>query len=154
GDVAAAEGEYVSTFSQTLSDRGTSVSQEFPAGTIAITIAANIADTAILAIPMYFPDSVVGAVVQSVHNVRCVELSIRRAKSWLDARAPQSAQKNINLQDLRPLLLAVPCREEQDEIAIRYEALQSRLQIEVDCLNKYMEERAGLMDDLLTGRVR
>lgn len=154
GDVAAAEGEYVSAFSQTLSDRGTSVSQEFPVGTIAITIAANIADTAILAIPMFFPDSVVGAIVNSAHNVRFVELSIRKAKPGLDARAPQSAQKNINLQDLRPLLLAVPCREEQDEIAARYEALQSRLQIEIECLQKYRQERAGLTDDLLTGRVR
>ncbi|WP_077730628.1 restriction endonuclease subunit S [Methylocaldum sp. 14B] len=154
GDVAAAEGEYVSTFSQTLSDRGTSVSQEFPAGTIAITIAANIADTAILAIPMFFPDSVVGAVVHDAHSVRFVELSIRKAKRGLDARAPQSAQKNINLQDLRPLLLAVPAREEQDAIAMRYEALQSQLQFESDCLEKYRQERAGLMDDLLTGRVR
>jgi type I restriction enzyme S subunit len=154
GDVAAAEGEYVSTFSQTLSDRGMAVSQEFPPATIAITIAANIADTAILAIPMFFPDSVVGAVVNGAHNVRFVELSIRRAKRWLDARAPQSAQKNINLQDLRPLLLAVPGRHEQDEIAMRYEAVQSQLQLEVQALEKYREERAGLMDDLLTGRVR
>ncbi|MFO1352031.1 MAG: restriction endonuclease subunit S [Gammaproteobacteria bacterium] len=154
GDVAAAGGELVSNYSQTLSERGTSVSQEFPAGTIAITIAANIADTAILAIPMYFPDSVVGAVVRPEHNVRFVELSIRKAKPVLDARAPQSAQKNINLQNLRPLLLAVPDRAEQDAIASRYEALQCQLQKEDEALAKYRFEKAGLMDDLLTGRVR
>jgi type I restriction enzyme, S subunit len=154
GDVAAAEGEYVSTFSQTLNDRGIAVSQEFPTGTIAITIAANIADTAILAIPMYFPDSVVGAIVHSIHSNRFIELSIRKAKRILDARAPQSAQKNINLQDLRPLLLAAPARDEQDEIAMRYEALQSQLQSEKDALEKCRSTKSGLMDDLLTGRVR
>lgn len=154
GDVAAVEGEFVSTYSQTLSDRGISVSQEFPAGTIAITIAANIADTAILAIPMYFPDSVVGAIVDKAHNGRFVELSIRKAKRILDARAPQSAQKNINLQDLRPLLLAVPEKPEQDAIAIRYETLQNQLQSEQDALAKYRFKKSGLMDDLLTGRVR
>lgn len=154
GDVAAAEGEFVSTYSQTLSDRGVSVSQEFPAGTIAITIAANIADTAILEIPMYFPDSVVGAIVDMAYNVRFIELSIRKAKRILDARAPQSAQKNINLQDLRPLLLAVPEKPEQDAIAIRYETLQNQLQSETDALAKYRFEKFGLMDDLLTGRVR
>jgi type I restriction enzyme S subunit len=154
GDVAAAEGEYVSTFSQTLSDRGASVSQEFPAGSIAITIAANIADTAILAIPMFFPDSVVGAIVNAEHNIRFVELSIRRAKRVLDARAPQSAQKNINLQDLRPLQLTAPGRNEQNEIAVRYESLQSQLQLEVQTLAKYRHARVGLMEDLLTGRVR
>lgn len=154
GDVAAAEGEFVSTYSQTLSERGISVSQEFPVGTIAITIAANIADTAILAIPMYFPDSVVGAIVDKAHNVRFIELSIRKAKRILDARAPQSAQKNINLQDLRPLSLAVPEKAEQDAIAIRYETLQTKLQSEKEALAKYRFEKSGLMDDLLTGRVR
>lgn len=154
GDVAIAEGGYVSTYSQTLSERGISVSQEFPANTIAITIAANIADTAILAVPMYFPDSVVGAVVHPMFNVRFVELSIRRAKPTLDARAPQSAQKNINLQDLRPLLIAVPPRVEQDQIAERYEATQSRLELEGACAAKLRQQKSALMDDLLTGRVR
>lgn len=154
GDVALAQGGYISSYSQTLSERGISVSQKFPIGTIAITIAANIADTAILARPMFFPDSVVGAVVAPEHNIRFVELSIRRAKRALNARAPQSAQKNINLQDLRPLLVAVPSRSEQDSIAARYDALQARLEAEQIAVNKLLQKRSGLMDDLLTGRVR
>lgn len=154
GDVAAAQGEYISTFSQTLSELGVCVSQEFPAGTIAITIAANIADTAILAVPMYFPDSVVGAIVHDDQNVRFVELSIRRAKKLLDARAPQSAQKNINLQDLRPLLVATPHRAEQDAIAARYDTLQAQLESEQQTMGKLVKAKSGLMDDLLTGRVR
>jgi type I restriction enzyme, S subunit len=154
GDVALAQGGYISSYSQTLSERGISVSQKFPIGTIAITIAANIADTAILARPMFFPDSVVGAVVAPEHNIRFVELSIRRAKRALNARAPQSAQKNINLQDLRPLLVAVPSRTEQDSIAARYDALQARLEAEQIAVNKLLQKRSGLMDDLLTGRVR
>lgn len=154
GDVALAQGGYISSYSQTLSERGISVSQEFPAGTIAITIAANIADTAILARSMFFPDSVVGAMVAPEHNIRFVELSIRRAKRTLDARAPQSAQKNINLQDLRPLLLAVPSRSEQDAIATRYDAIQARLEAEQITVDKLRQQKSGLMDDLLTGRVR
>lgn len=154
GDVALAQGGYISSYSQTLSERGISVSQKFPIGTIAITIAANIADTAVLARPMFFPDSVVGAVVAPEHNIRFVELSIRRAKRALNARAPQSAQKNINLQDLRPLLVAVPSRSEQDSIAARYDALQARLEAEQISVNKLLQKRSGLMDDLLTGRVR
>ncbi|MEO5362502.1 MAG: restriction endonuclease subunit S [Magnetococcus sp. DMHC-8] len=154
GDVAAAQGEYVSTYSQMLSARGVTVSQEFPAGTIAVTIAANIADTAILACPMYFPDSVVGVVVCSANNIRFIELSIRRTKKTLDARAPQSAQKNINLQDLRPLLVALPNKIEQDKIAEHYEAIQSRLIEEQISVDKLRKNKSGLMDDLLTGRVR
>jgi len=154
GDVANAAGGYVSTYSQTLSERGIAVSQVFPVGTVAITIAANIADTAILAVPMYFPDSVVGAIVAPSVNTRFVELSIRRAKPRLNARAPQSAQKNINLQDLRPMLVAVPGKAEQDAIAARYEAVQRRIDAEAAAARKLRETKSGLMDDLLTGRVR
>jgi type I restriction enzyme S subunit len=154
GDVADAAGGYVSTYSQTLSERGIAVSQVFPAGTVAITIAANIADTAILAVPMYFPDSVVGAIVAPSVNTRFIELSIRRAKPRLNARAPQSAQKNINLQDLRPMLIGAPSKAEQDAIAARYEAVQRRLDAEGAAARKLRETRSGLMDDLLTGRVR
>ena len=113
-----------------------------------------VSDTAILARPMFFPDSVVGAVVAPEHNIRFVELSIRRAKRALNARAPQSAQKNINLQDLRPLLIAMPSRGEQDSIAARYDALQARLEAEQVAVKKLLQEKSGLMDDLLTGRVR
>ncbi|MBL8226401.1 MAG: restriction endonuclease subunit S [Chromatiales bacterium] len=154
GDVAKAAGGYISEHSQSLSERGTLASQEFPVGTIAITIAANIADTAILAVPMYFPDSVVGAIVSESMNVRFVELWIRRTKPMLDARAPQSAQKNINLRDLRPLAVAVPSRQEQDAIACVYEAARGRLEAETGVAETLRRLKAGLMDDLLTGRVR
>lgn len=153
GDVSAAEGGFLSVHSQTLSALGTTVSQCFPEGTIAITIAANIADTAILAVPMYFPDSVVGAVVQQGVNVRFVELCIRRAKRRLDAMATQSAQKNINLQDLRPLLIPYPESGEQDRIANLFTAIQSKLDSEVSTREKLRAKKRGLMHDLLTGKV-
>ncbi|WP_017429308.1 restriction endonuclease subunit S [Vreelandella jeotgali] len=154
GDVAAAKGGGVSYFSQTLSRLGTTASTLFPAQTIAITIAANIADTAILGRPMYFPDSVVGAVVNDSANVRYIELCIRREKRSLDARAPQSAQKNINLQDLRPLLIPFPSQREQNRIAESYEAFMGRLLAERQQMTKLKSEKIALMDDLLTGRVR
>lgn len=154
GDITAARGGVLAEFSQTLNERGAVVSKCFPAGTIAITIAANIADTAILGLPMYFPDSIVGAVVREPNNTRFVELSIRRAKRRLSARAPQSAQKNINLQDLRPLLMPCPSAQEQARIEEAYEAVQHSLETEVTLADKLSLLKQALMDDLLTGRVR
>jgi len=156
GDITAVDGGILTSYSQTLNARGASVSKEFPVRTIAITIAANIADTAVLGIPMYFPDSVVGAVVHAPNNIRFIELSIRRAKPRLEAQAqaPQSAQKNINLQDLRPLPIVFPCSAEQDGIAAVYDAYSARVDQEVAQLNKLRALKQGLMDDLLTGRVR
>ena len=154
GDVAISGGGIVTRYFQTLSDKGVEASKEFPAGSVAVTIAANIADTGILGVPMYFPDSVVGVVVNSGVRNRYVELVIRSAKRRLDARAPQSAQKNINLQDLRPLPVPLPSYGEQNLIAERYETFDTRLTKEKDAVDKLKQQKSGLMDDLLTGRVR
>ena len=47
GNIAASTGRYLSDHTQTLNDLGTTVSKRFPEGTIVVTIAANIADTAL-----------------------------------------------------------------------------------------------------------
>lgn len=155
GDIANAAGEVITSFSQTLNEEGAAISRQFPENTIAITIAANIADTAILGRPMFLTDSVVGAIVKSPNSVRYVELCIRRAKARLEARAPQTAQMNINLQDLRPLGIPTPSDEnEQHGIAAIYESHMSTLRLELANLSKLRQLKSGLMTDLLTGRVR
>ena len=59
GDVKKAS-LYLTEFEQTYSEAGLAQSKLWPAGTLCITIAANIADTAILGIDACFPDSVIG----------------------------------------------------------------------------------------------
>jgi type I restriction enzyme S subunit len=61
GDVKHA-GLYLTEYSQTYSEEGLAQSKLWPAGTLCITIAANIADTSILGIDACFPDSVIGFV--------------------------------------------------------------------------------------------
>lgn len=61
GDVKAAP-LYLTTYSQTYSEAGLAQSKLWPAGTLCITIAANIAETCILGIDACFPDSIIGFV--------------------------------------------------------------------------------------------
>lgn len=152
GDVTSRIGGIVDSYTQTLSALGVSVSKEFPRGTIAITIAANIADTAILGLPMFFPDSVVGAVVYEPNAMRFVEMAIRRWKPILERMAPQSAQRNINLETLRPLLIATPSPDEQARIAKVYDSAEHAHEQLYDSGEKLRALKAGLMQDLLTGR--
>jgi type I restriction enzyme S subunit len=81
-------------------------------------------------------------------------LCIRRAKPKLEAQAPQSAQKNINLDDLRPLLIPVPGPKEQKQIADLYDAADRLVLSEEGRQAKLQRLKRGLMQDLLTGRVR
>ncbi|MEL7683138.1 restriction endonuclease subunit S [Citromicrobium bathyomarinum] len=59
GDVAGAR-DFITSFQSTYSDVGLKQSRKWPRGTLCITIAANIADTAILDFDACFPDSIVG----------------------------------------------------------------------------------------------
>jgi len=154
GDIAAANGEFLLKASQSLNANGAAVSKLFPAYTVAITIAANIGDTAIFGIPMYLTDSVVGAVVHEPNDARFLSMVLKRKKKALQAIAPQSAQANINLEILRPLLIAAPQPEEQSAIADCYFSLLSRIASEELTLSKLHCLKRGLAHDLLTGRVR
>lgn len=51
-------------------------------------------------------------------------------------------------------LVPVPASAEQARIALRVETLEKRLEAELDVVQKLVSEKSGLMDDLLTGRVR
>lgn len=64
GDVKHA-GLYLNSHSQTYNEEGLAQSKLWPAGTLCITIAANIADTCILSIDACFPDSVIGFIPDS-----------------------------------------------------------------------------------------
>ena len=56
-------GLVVESYSQTYSELGLAQSKLWPSGTVCITIAANIAETAILGFDACIPDSIIGVVV-------------------------------------------------------------------------------------------
>lgn len=153
GDVSNASGRRILAHSQTLNRLGLATSRMFPAGAIAVTIAANIGDAAMLSYPMCAPDSVVGVVPFQMTDSYFLQLAIGSKKVWLERRAPQTAQKNINLEDLRPLKIEYPGSEERLEIAkIVAKATSSVEKLEIE-LGKLRLKKTGLMQDLLTGKV-
>jgi type I restriction enzyme S subunit len=122
GDVAGA-GAYLTRFSSTYSDLGLDQSRLWSAGTLCITIAANIAKTAILRIDACFPDSVVGFTADPA-TTEYVRVWLSFLQATLEARAPESAQKNINLAILRALPVPVPPLELQQSFATRVAAIE------------------------------
>jgi type I restriction enzyme, S subunit len=117
GDLSNCTG-VLRTWKQTLNDAGIAVSRQFPKGTIAVAIAANIGDTAILGFDAYMTDSVVGIEVREDKAVAdYVEFWFRYKQQELKDRAPETAQKNINLEVLRPLLVPIPPLDDQRRFA-------------------------------------
>ena len=123
GDVANAN-QWITSHKQTYSDFGLDQSKLWPANTLCITIAANIADTALLSYPACFPDSVVGFVANEACCLpRFIIWSIDVRKDDLERLAPATAQKNINLGVLEEVEIHLPSLEEQTEIVRRVETL-------------------------------
>ncbi len=107
GDVANSKG-YIKKYQSTYSDIGLQQSRKWPAGTLCITIAANIAKTGILTFDACFPDSVVGFTPNEKTNVEYIQYWLSFLQKTLEANAPESAQKNINLAILRSLDIPLP----------------------------------------------
>jgi len=122
GEVKAA-GRYITEYVATYSDFGLEQSKLWPAGTLCITIAANIAETAFLTFEACFPDSVVGfATFEEIMAAKFVELFIKSARVNIEAYAPTTAQKNINLHTLETLVVPLCGQAEQAEIVRRLDA--------------------------------
>jgi type I restriction enzyme S subunit len=118
-------GGRIRKYDQTYSEAGLRQSLLWPAGTLCITIAANIAETGILTFDACFPDSVVGFVAAGGVSTPYVEFFMRTAKSNLEAYAPATAQKNINLEVLFEVAVPLPTEAEQHLIVERCEELLS-----------------------------
>lgn len=108
GEIRSAE-QYIRHTEKTYSEEGLKQSKLWPKGTMCITIAANIGETAILEIDACFPDSIVGfsTIVEDM-PIEYVEYVFRVLKHKLDDEAPATAQKNINLEILYKEAIPLP----------------------------------------------
>ena len=90
GDVANA-GLYITSYGGTYSELGLKQSKMWNKGTLCITIAANIAKTAILEFDACFPDSVVGFIANEKTNNIFIHYWFSFFQAILESQAPESA---------------------------------------------------------------
>lgn len=118
GDVKHAN-LYITEYNQTYSEEGLAQSKLWPKGTLCITIAANIADTAILQFEACFPDSIIGFIPEKDKADAIFikylfdALLQRRYKTFTQG----AAQDNLSQSKLLSLKFPVPDIDEQKRIA-------------------------------------
>lgn len=146
GDIANS-GMYITEYHSTYSELGLRQSKMWDKGTLCITIAANIAKTAILGFDACFPDSVVGFNANENTNNVFVHYWFSFFQEILESQAPESAQKNINLKILSKLEVIVPDIQEQNKFAAFVAQVdKSKLTIqksldELETLNKALMQK-------------
>lgn len=116
GDVKQAD-LYISHYESTYSEFGLNQSKLWPKGTLCITIAANIAETTILKFDACFPDSVVGFIANEKVNTIFIRYQIEALKEFLNSKATEVAQKNLNIEKLESVQFMTPEINLQNEFA-------------------------------------
>jgi len=117
GDIKEAN-LYLSKYSQTYNEKGLAQSKQWEPGTLCITIAANIAETAILSIQGCFPDSIIGFVADcSKADIRFIKYYVDLIKLDMQQVSHGTTQDNLSLDKLLRFDFIVPKVEEQRKIA-------------------------------------
>lgn len=152
GDVTASNG-HITRHSQTLNEKGLSVSRVFPRGTIVITIAANIGFTAILDFDSAFPDSLIGITPNEDIDAEFLNYYLTTQQPEMDRKAPRGTQKNINIEFLNPWPVLVPPLDEQRAIAQLLSCCDKKienLRQEIALLSELFD---AMLDELMTGNL-
>jgi len=141
GDIKAAN-LYLTEYSQTYNDAGMAQSKLWDKGTLCITIAANIAETAILGIPGCFPDSVVGFVPDpDKADVRFIKYYIDILKLGMQSISRGTTQDNMSVEKLMSFDFNVPSLPTQRKIAGILSAYDDLIENNL-CRIKILEEMA------------
>lgn len=129
GDIKAAT-LYISKHEEAYNEFGLSQSKLWPTGTLCITIAANIAETGILAYPMCFPDSIVGFTAnQSETSERFMHYIFTYIRQSIQNSVSGSIQDNINIEYLKSLDFKIPEKPYQDKIVSILSGLDEKIEL-------------------------
>lgn len=116
-DVKAAN-FYITEYDTTYNEKGLAQSRLWNPGTLCITIAANIADTGILAMDACFPDSVMGFLpYEGIADVRFVKYCFDILQQNCKKISQGAAQDNLSWEKLSTILFPAPPIEVQTKIA-------------------------------------
>jgi type I restriction enzyme S subunit len=117
GEVKSAD-LYISGHTQTYNEKGLAQSKLWEPQTLLITIAANIAETAILKIKACFPDSIVGFIADPAESdVRFIKYSIDAMKLRMQSISRGTTQDNLSLDKLLSFDFHAPGVKTQRKIA-------------------------------------
>jgi type I restriction enzyme S subunit len=143
GDIKAANFK-ITEYSQTYSEAGLAQSKLWKEGTLCITIAANIADTAILGIDACFPDSIIGFVpYEDKSDVRFVKYFFDIFQARMKSIAVGAAQDNLSLEKLLTFKIPTPPLPTQRKIASILSAYDDLIENNLKRI-KLLEEKAFL----------
>lgn len=146
GEVKAAN-LYITSHNAQYGDFGLAQSKLWQTGTLCITIAANIAETALLGYPMCFPDSVIGF---NAFPDKTSELFMHYVFTYIRKAIQNSTggsiQDNINKEYLEGLDFKIPSKSYQDKIVQVLSSIDKKIDLN-NKINNELERLAKIIYD-------
>lgn len=130
-----------------------------PEGTVLVAMYGGweqIGRTSLLAVPAATNQAISALVFRSPETVpEFVLRALQHARPrWQRVAASTRKDPNITKADVLSFEIPLPDSNEQNEIARRIRTALERIELEANTLVKLRYQKSGLMEDLLTGRVR
>lgn len=157
GDISNS-GKYINTYSQTLNEKGYSVSKEFPIDTLVMGISANIGNVSILKIKSCFPDSIVGFYPKDNWDNEFLYYLFTSMKEEFERNSVVSTQLNLNVERIGDIKVPKISIEVQKKIVIllnkEVEQIDSILSKETKKIKLLKEYSQSLISSVVTGKIR
>jgi len=142
---------YVDSFDKSYSEFGISQSKIWGKGTVCITIAANIAELAILDIDACFPDSVIGVYPdKEITSSEYIFYLLSFFQIYIKSKSKGSAQQNINLATFEYETFPFPSNlANQNQIVDKLNKLQQELGLYQSLQSEKLHEMRNLKSAIL-----
>lgn len=138
---------YVTSHVQEYNEFGLQQSKLWNKGTLCITIAANIADTAIISYPMCFPDSVVGFLANKNESSELfMHYIFKYIQNNIKKTVRGSIQDNININYLEQLYFKIPEKAYQNKIVLILSSIDKKIELN-NKINTELEAMAKTIYD-------
>ena len=142
-------------YEQTYSEIGLKQSKLWDEGTLCITIAANIAETAVLGIKACFPDSIIGFTANGeLCDVFFVKYYFDEIREEIQRTVDKSTQDNLSQEKLEKIQISLPPLAEQQRIAAILTKWDEGIEKLQTLIASHKQRKTGLMQQLLTGAKR
>lgn len=149
-------GKFISTTENNLTVAGlnSSSAQMFPKGTVLYAMYASLGECSIAEIPLCTSQAILGIRVKPNLSNEFLFYFLSFLKPQVKTMGQQGTQSNLNKGMVQNFQLKLPTLPEQTAIAEILSDMDAEIRAVEEKLSKARAVKAGMMSELLTGRVR
>lgn len=148
--------KYLANTSRKISEEGVaqSAAEVFPSGTVVMTSRATIGECAIATVPMTTNQGFKNFLCGDDSDNEFIYYLLGSSKDRFISLCGGSTFLEISTTQVRNFNVAVPCKEEQTAIATILSDMDKEIQALEQRLTKTRDLKQGMMQQLLTGKIR